>query len=138
MMRVSAAIIRNDKGEILICQRGAGGQCAYLREFPGGKQELGETSEECLIRECKEELEIDIAILELFAETTYIYPEQEIAFSFFKAKIVNGKLKIDVHNAMEWVVQEDLFMYKFCPADIAVVERLVKKGNENPSCGKEF
>lgn len=50
---VSAGIIRNEKGEILICQRGAGGSCAHLWEFPGGKEEDGETPESCLVRECK-------------------------------------------------------------------------------------
>ena len=56
MILVSAAIIRNTAGEILICQRGAGGSCAFLWEFPGGKQEAGETAADCLVRECREEL----------------------------------------------------------------------------------
>ena len=58
MLQVSAAIIRNAKGQILVCRRGPGGNCAYLWEFPGGKQEPSESPEECLMRECQEELGI--------------------------------------------------------------------------------
>ena len=61
-VRVAAAIIRNADGRILICRRGQGGSCAFLWEFPGGKQEQGENMEECLVRECREELGIEIAV----------------------------------------------------------------------------
>ncbi len=74
MTRVSAAIIKNSDNEILICQRGPGGSCEFLWEFPGGKIP-GESPEECLVRECREELEIDIEVLDLFEQTT-LYPEK--------------------------------------------------------------
>ena len=70
MILVSAAIIRNTAGEILICQRGAGGSCAFLWEFPGGKQEAGETAADCLVRECREELGIEIDIVALLEQTS--------------------------------------------------------------------
>lgn len=126
MIRVSAAIIKNEIGEILICQRGAGGSCEYLWEFPGGKIEPKESPEECLIRECKEELEIDIEIQNLYAETIYAYPEREIAFLFFCAKIVHGKPTADVHELIKWVFPDKLILYEFCPADKVVVEKLAK------------
>ena len=123
MTQVTAAIIRqNDK--ILICKRGAGGNCAFLWEFPGGKLEMGETLEECLIRECKEELEIDIAIKCVFVETTYKYPDREIAFTFFNAEIMGGELKMNVHNDMQWVLPSELKDYEFCPADMEIIRRL--------------
>lgn len=123
MIQVTAAIIRqNDR--ILICKRGAGGSCAFLWEFPGGKLEVGETLEECLIRECKEELEIDIAIKCIFAETTYKYPDREIAFTFFTAEIMGGELKMNVHNDMQWVLPSELKDYEFCPADMEIIRRL--------------
>ena len=78
MILVSAAIIRNTAGEILICQRGAGGSCAFLWEFPGGKQEAGETAADCLVRECREELGIEIDIVALLEQTSYTYPDNKI------------------------------------------------------------
>ena len=90
MIFVSAAIIRNTAGEILICQRGAGGSCAFLWEFPGGKQEAGETAADCLVRECREELGIEIDIVALLEQTSYIYPDNKIGLSFFAAKITGG------------------------------------------------
>lgn len=86
MILVSAAIIRNTAGEILICQRGAGGSCAFLWEFPGGKQEAGETAADCLVRECREELGIEIDIVALLEQTSYTYPDNKIGLSFFAAK----------------------------------------------------
>lgn len=129
MIHVTAAIIRNEEGRILICQRGPGGNCEYLWEFPGGKLEPGETPEECIIRECREELEIDIAVKGIFAETTYQYPDREIAFTFFDAAVIGGRPKMDVHNDMRWVTTSEMENYEFCPADIAIVE-ILKKTNK--------
>ena len=81
MILVSAAIIRNTAGEILICQRGAGGSCAFLWEFPGGKQEAGEKAADCLVRECREELGIEIDIVALLEQTSYTYPDNKIGLS---------------------------------------------------------
>lgn len=123
MIHVTAAIIlREDK--VLICQRGAGGSCAYLWEFPGGKVEPGEILEECLVRECKEELDIVINVKEIFAEMTYQYPERRIAFTFFYAEIICGIIKANVHRDVRWVTLKELNEYEFCPADIKIVERL--------------
>jgi len=124
MVNVTAAIIRQNN-KILICQRGAGGSCEYLWEFPGGKLESGETLEECIIRECKEELEIDIVVKNVFAESTYQYPDKEIAFTFFEADIVNGNLKANVHQDVRWIQMQELRNFKFCPADVMIVEKLL-------------
>ncbi len=126
MIQVSAAIIHNDDGEILICQRKDGGNCAFLWEYPGGKQELGETPEGCLVRECKEELEIEIQIDAIFAKTTYTYPDREIAFSFYDAHIIEGTPKMNVHNDMNWIRPGDLHKYPFCPADACINKRIEK------------
>ena len=99
MILVSAAIIRNTAGEILICQRGAGGSCAFLWEFPGGKQEAGETAADCLVRECREELGIEIDIVSnLLEQTSYTYPDNKIGLSFFAAKITGGVPQKSVHQ----------------------------------------
>lgn len=126
MLRVSAAIIKNSDNEILICQRGPGGSCQFLWEFPGGKIEPGESPEECLIRECREELEINIEIDALFAHTSYSYPEREIEFLFFRASMIDGVPLPSVHNCIKWVSPDMLGKYEFCPADVFVVEKLSK------------
>ncbi|MEA4871796.1 MAG: (deoxy)nucleoside triphosphate pyrophosphohydrolase [Synergistaceae bacterium] len=126
MLRVSAAIINNSDNEILICQRGQGGSCEFLWEFPGGKIEPSESPEECLIRECREELEIDIEIDALFAHTSYSYPEREFEFLFFRASMTDGVPLASVHNCIKWVSPDMLEKYEFCPADVFVVEKLSK------------
>ncbi len=126
MIRVSAAIIKNSDNEILICQRGPGGSCQFLWEFPGGKIEPGESPEECLVRECREELEIDIEVQDLFAQTTHSYPERDIEFMFFSASLKKGVPTPSVHKNIKWVLQDMLKQYEFCPADVSVVEKLAK------------
>ena len=127
MTRVSAAIITNSDNEILICRRGPGGSCQFLWEFPGGKIEQGESPEECLVRECLEELEIEIEVLDLFEQTKYSYPEREIEFMFFSASLKKGVPTLNVHNSIKWVSPDMLKEYEFCPADVFVVERLAKE-----------
>lgn len=126
MIHVAAAIIHQNN-RILICRRGAGGNCAFLWEFPGGKLEEDETLEECIIRECKEELDINIEVKDIYAETTYEYPDKVIAFTFFNAEITNGEIKMDVHEEIKWVMQSELINYEFCPADVGIVKNLVTK-----------
>ncbi len=126
MTRVSAAIIKNSDNEILICQRGPGGSCEFLWEFPGGKIEPGESPEECLVRECREELEIDIEFLDLFEQTTHSYPEREIEFIFFTASLKKGAPVPSVHNCIKWVLPDKLQDYEFCPADVYVVNDLLQ------------
>ena len=84
-----------------------------LWEFPGGKLEEGETLEECLVRECREELEVDIRIVSKYAETEYEYPNRRIAFTFFNAEIANGKINANVHNDVKWVRLDELEEYRF-------------------------
>ena len=127
MTRVSAAIITNSDNEILICRRGPGGSCQFLWEFPGGKIEQGESPEECLVRECLEELEIEIEVLDLFEETKYSYPEREIEFMFFSASLKKGVPTPNVPDSIKWVSPDMLGEYEFCPADVFVVERLAKE-----------
>ena len=124
MTRVSAAIIKNFDNEILICQRGPGGSCQFLWEFPGGKIEPGETPEECLVRECREELDIEIEVLDLFEETKYSYPERDIEFMFFTASLIKGVPTPSVHNCIKWVPRDRLHGYEFCPADVIIIEKL--------------
>lgn len=124
-LRVSAAILRRG-GKILICRRAEGGSCPLLWEFPGGKQEPGETPEQCVIRECREELGVEIAPRGVFREFSYRYPEREIAFTFFTAEIARGEIRRIVHKELRWAAPRELTRFDFCPADKGIVEEIAK------------
>ena len=119
MIEVTAAIIKN-KDKILICQRPKGKKMADMWEFPGGKTEVGETSEQCIIRECNEELDITISIDNIFADIT----KEDLHITFFICRIVEGTIKLKEHQDSRWVTKEELSDYTFCPADTKVIEML--------------
>ncbi len=122
MLNVTAAIIRRN-GKILICKRGEG-SCAHLWEFPGGKIESGETAFECITREIHEELSIEIKPIAVFAEYNYSYPDKDIAFTFIEAEIVSGEPLLSVHEEMRWVLPSELCLFKWCSADMKIVDML--------------
>lgn len=124
MIEVTAAIIKN-KDKILICQRPKGKKMADMWEFPGGKTEVGETSEQCIIRECNEELDITISIDNIFADIT----KEDLHITFFICRIVEGAIKLKEHQDSRWVTKEELSDYTFCPADTKVIEMLQKNCN---------
>ncbi|MGI6029887.1 MAG: 8-oxo-dGTP diphosphatase MutT [Eubacteriales bacterium] len=125
MVEVAAAIIRQ-QGKVLICQRGEEGNCALQWEFPGGKREEGETPAQCVVREVREELGLDIEVKELYAQLEYHYGARPFHFHFFLCDITGGKLHRDprVHHDVQWVKGEQLTAYDFCPADLGVCARL--------------
>jgi len=128
-IQVTAAIFCKD-GKYLICQRAQDDTLPLLWEFPGGKTEDGETLEECIIRECKEELAVDIKVLEEFGRTKYPHAGNELVFCFFMAEIVSGELAVIVHEQIRWVSTAELVNYTFCPADVEIVEKLMFLGFE--------
>lgn len=123
MKEVTAAIII-DKNKILIAQRGANEKLAGKWEFPGGKIELGETPQECLKREIKEELEVDIAVGNYLGESIYTYPNGEIKLIAYFATILDGDIKLSVHDKVEWITISQIDKYDFAPADIPFIEKL--------------
>jgi 8-oxo-dGTP diphosphatase len=129
MLQVSAAIIRRS-GKYLICQRGPGGDLPLLWEFPGGKREKGESPEECLVRECREELGVGIRITGLFATAEYEYPHRRVVLTFFNAEIASGEPQLRVHHDIRWVSAPELKRYAFCPADADIVGRLANENNK--------
>lgn len=120
MREVTAAIIRRNR-KILICRR-AEGSCAHLWEFPGGKTEPGETPFECLSRELREELNIEIKPLREYCRSVY----GELSFVFIEAEIVSGDPQLSVHEEMRWVLPEELTAFEWCPADRPVAEEILK------------
>lgn len=126
MIQVTAAIIKQN-GKILICQRGKDDDAPLLWEFPGGKLEEAETLEQCIVREIKEELELDIRVSKIFTETDYKYEEKHIHFTFYEADIVSGTIKLNVHEAAVWAPVDTLKEYNFLPADVGVVDMFLEE-----------
>lgn len=122
-VEVVAALIW-DKGRFLICQRPANKARALLWEFVGGKVEKGESKEEALIRECREELAIDIAVDSVFTEVTHDYLDITVHLNLFNSRIVGGQLTILEHNAMAWISPSEIDNYEFCPADETILEQI--------------
>lgn len=116
MTEVTAAVIKKD-GKILICRRPANKSCALLWEFPGGKQEPGETLEQALARECLEELNINISVKEKLHETVYEYPGRKLRLHFFAAEIDSGTIMRKEHSEIKWVLPQEMKQHEFCPSD---------------------
>ena len=127
MTEVVAALIR-DTDRVLICQRPAHKARGMLWEFVGGKVEPGESREEALIRECREELAITISVGDIFTEVTHTYPDLTIHLTVFNAEITAGVPRKLEHNDLRWITADDLDRYAFCPADQSIVEKLRKGG----------
>lgn len=123
-LTVTAAIIKNVEGKILICQRADDSSMGGLWEFPGGKLEPSETLEECIVRECREELSIDLSVTDTFAQTKYQYPDKLINFTFFNAVINGGTIKMNVHKDIKWVSVSEIKSYEFCPADVEILDMI--------------
>ena len=126
-VRVVAAIIMavNEQGENMIfaTQRGYG-EFKDGWEFPGGKIEDGETPQEALKREIREELDTEIAVGELFDTVEYDYPAFHLSMDCFWCTIVSGELVLKEHEAARWLTKERLREVAWLPADISLVDRI--------------
>ena len=126
-IRVVAAIIKtiNENGEPIIfaTQRGYGDFKGGW-EFPGGKIEEGETPQEALIREIKEELETDIIVGELIDTIEYDYPTFHLSMDCFWAEIVSGELVLTEHEAAKWLTKDELDSVEWLPADIILINQI--------------
>lgn len=126
MTEVVAALIQ-DGDKILICQRPKNKARALLWEFVGGKVEKGESREQALIRECKEELNITLAVGDVFMEVTHEYPDITVHLTLFNAAIASSMPEKIEHNDIKWVTKNQLIEYEFCPADQAILEEIINK-----------
>ena len=123
ILEVTAAIIQKD-GQVLVCQRPANKSCGLLWEFPGGKIEPGETGEECIIRECQEELGITITVDKELTQVQYEYPDRCVHLHFYICNIVSGVLELKEHHAVHWIAPREILNYTFCPADAKMLRSL--------------
>jgi len=123
VVEVSAALIFQC-GKILLTQRPPGSHLAGLWEFPGGKREPLETFEQCLVREIREELGVEISVGGLFEEIRHAYPEKSVQLKFFVCKIISGEPQPLDCAAVEWVDCKGLAAFEFPAADAQLLEKL--------------
>lgn len=121
---VAAVIIKDNK--IFCAQRPNKGEVGLKWEFPGGKIELGETKEEALIREIKEELNSEIKVLEYITTVKHEYSTFFLTMHVFKCQLVSGNLEISEHVDAKWVTYDEIKSLDWAPADIEIIDLLLK------------
>ena len=121
-IKVVAAIIRK-KGKIFATQRGYGDWKDWW-EFPGGKIETGESPEEALKREIREELSTDISVDEFFCTVEFDYPKFHLTMHCYLCSLLNDALHLNEHEAAKWLSKEELNNVKWLPADLVILEKL--------------
>ena len=121
-VRVAAAIIQNEN-QIFATQRGYG-DFKDGWEFPGGKIEPGETPEDALAREIKEELDTEIAIGKLVYVVEYDYPQFHLTMYCYFCRVISGDLVLKEHEAARWLTKDTLDSVEWLPADVDLIERL--------------
>ena len=119
---VAALIWQDDK--FMVCQRPAHKARGLLWEFVGGKVELGETKEQALVRECKEELNVLLSVGDVFMDVVHKYPDLTVHLTLFNATIAKGELQKIEHNDIQWITPSEISSYEFCPADEEILERI--------------
>lgn len=119
---VAALIWEGDK--FMICQRPAQKARGLLWEFVGGKVEPGETGEQALVRECKEELDILISVDDVFMDVVYEYPDITVHLTLFNSAIAYGEPQRLEHNDIKWITPDEISNYEFCPADVEILARI--------------
>ncbi|MDD5912668.1 MAG: (deoxy)nucleoside triphosphate pyrophosphohydrolase [Oscillospiraceae bacterium] len=126
MTEVVAALIWNGD-RFMICQRPAHKARGLLWEFAGGKVEKGETKEQALIRECREELAVTVAPHDVFMEVVHEYPDLTVHLTLFNAAIADGVPQRLEHNDIRWITVGEIGQYRFCPADETILTCLKEK-----------
>ena len=125
MVEVVAALIWKN-GKFMICQRPAHKARGLLWEFVGGKVEPGETKEQALVRECREELAVTVAVQDEFMSLVHEYPDITINLTVFNAYIAEGVPQLLEHNDVRWIPPKEIKNYDFCPADNKILEKIAE------------
>ena len=122
---VVAALIW-DGDRFMICQRPPHKARGLLWEFVGGKVEAGETMEQALIRECQEELDVTLAVGDIFMDVLHEYPDLTVHLTLFHATIAKGEPRMLEHNDIRWITPAEIPQYDFCPADVEILQAIIK------------
>lgn len=125
---VVAALIW-DGDRFMACQRPVNKARGLLWEFVGGKVEPGETKEQALIRECREELDVSLSVGDVFMDVTHEYPDLTVHLTLFNAKIASGVPKKLEHNDIRWITVDEIHTLDFCPADEVILKKLQEEGS---------
>ena len=128
MIKVTAAILIKDN-KIFLARRNSDTKHAGKWEFPGGKVERGESAEQCLSREIKEEFSINITVNEFFAESIYEYGHAKVRLVAYRAAWVSGKMVLKDHDRIAWVSLDKLLEYNLLAADIPIAKECEKRIN---------
>ena len=123
MTEVVAALIWKDN-KFMICQRPVYKARGLLWEFVGGKVESGETKEQALIRECREELNVLISVGDVFMDVIHEYPDITVHLTLFNATIADGEPQKLEHNDIPWITPSEIPNYEFCPADEEILVKI--------------
>ena len=129
IIRVTAAIIRHSS-KVLLARRRTGSHLEGLWEFPGGKIELGETPEECLARELREEFELEATVGAFVASSCYRYGQKEIELLAYEVELGPGQLILNSHDEVRWVPVKDLCSIDLAPADVPIAKQLTRRMKE--------
>ena len=127
-IEVVAAIIEKD-GKILICRRAENKTRALKWECPGGKIEPGETPEQAVLRECREELDVDLCVKGEFMRVLHSYPDIEIQLTVFRTAIIGSDPRCIEHKEIRFVYPSELADFELCPADITVAEKIISEAH---------
>lgn len=125
MTEVVAALIW-DGNRFMACQRPAHKARGLLWEFVGGKVEPGESHEEALIRECREELAVTLSVGDVFMDVVHEYPDLTVHLTLFHATIQEGVPQKLEHSDIRWLTIQEIDDYDFCPADKDILKELKK------------
>ncbi len=96
----------------------------YQWEFVGGKAEEGETLEQALIRECREEIGVTVSVGDVFMEVDHVYPDITIHLTLFNAEIAEGEVQMLEHNDIKSITPAEIEQYRFCPADDEILKKI--------------
>ncbi|MCR5539096.1 MAG: (deoxy)nucleoside triphosphate pyrophosphohydrolase [Lachnospiraceae bacterium] len=121
-IRVTAAVIHED-GRIFATQRGYGDYKDWW-EFPGGKIEPGESPEECVVREIREELSATVAVERKLCTVEWDYPKFHLSMDCFLCRVAEGELRLLEHEAARWLSRDETDSVHWLPSDVEVLEKL--------------
>ena len=126
-VKVVAAVICDsikEKNQVFATARGYG-EFKGQWEFPGGKVEVGETPQQALVREIKEELETDIKVGDLIDTIEYDYPTFHLSMDCFWCEVIDGELKLLEAETAKWLTKETLYDVKWLPEDITLIDKII-------------